>query len=171
MLAGNAVESVVGRARFQRHVVPGDERGLPFQRLHDAVRECADGIALEVAVLEAIGALGTTRPLDSDQPTRAVRRARALLHERLSESVSLDLLAEHADSDKFHLCREFRAQIGMSPHAYQTRVRIWRAKELLSVGVKPVEVAALVGFYDQSQLNKHFRRIVGTTPARYARGH
>jgi AraC-like DNA-binding protein len=26
-----------------------------------------------------------------------------------------------------------------------------------------------VGLYDQSQLNRHFRRIVGTTPGAYAR--
>jgi AraC-like DNA-binding protein len=44
-----------------------------------------------------------------------------------------------------------------------------RAKELLAAGVRPSEIAPRVGFYDQSQLNRHFRRIVGTTPGAYAR--
>lgn len=170
-IAASVVESIVGKVRIQRQVAPDDERGLPFQRLHDAVWEGAGGIAVEAAVVEAIDALGNAQPLHSARPTRAVQRALTVLHERLSESISLDLLAEQADRDKFHLCREFRAQVGMSPHAYQTRVRVWRAKELLTLGMKPTEVAARVGFYDQSQLNRHFRRYVGTTPARYARSH
>jgi len=44
-----------------------------------------------------------------------------------------------------------------------------RAKELLAAGVRPNEIAPRVGLYDQSQLNRHFRRIVGITPAAYAR--
>jgi AraC-like DNA-binding protein len=55
----------------------------------------------------------------------------------------------------------------MPPHAYLTHLRIQRAKELLADGVRASAVAARVGLYDQSQLTRHFRRIVGTTPARY----
>jgi AraC-like DNA-binding protein len=55
----------------------------------------------------------------------------------------------------------------MPPHAYLTRLRIMRAKELLATGERPSSIAPQVGFYDQSQLTRHFRRIVGTTPARY----
>jgi AraC-like DNA-binding protein len=55
----------------------------------------------------------------------------------------------------------------MPPHAYLTQLRIVRAKQLLKCGVRASEVAPRVGLYDQIQLNRHFRRIVGTTPARY----
>jgi AraC-like DNA-binding protein len=89
------------------------------------------------------------------------------LQERLAEPITLDDLADHAGLDKFHLCRTFRAQIGMPPHAYLTHLRVARAKELLLRGVRASEVAPLVGFYDQAQLTRHFRRLVGTTPARY----
>ena len=58
----------------------------------------------------------------------------------------------------------------MPPHAYQIQLRILRAKQLLAEGVRPSEVASLAGFCDQSLLNRHFRRIAGTTPGRYARG-
>jgi AraC-like DNA-binding protein len=44
-----------------------------------------------------------------------------------------------------------------------------RAKALLASGVKPSDLAPQLGLYDQSQLNRHFLRIVGTTPGRYAR--
>jgi transcriptional regulator GlxA family with amidase domain len=138
-----------------------------FHRLHDAVSRGARGLALEVAVAEAIAGFSALGDAKLDL-TRPVRRAIEMLRARLTESISLDDLAAHAALDKFHLCRAFRVQIGMPPHAYLTRLRIMRAKQLLSAGVRPSEVAPRVGFYDQSALNRHFRRIVGTTPGQFA---
>jgi transcriptional regulator GlxA family with amidase domain len=36
-------------------------------------------------------------------------------------------------------------------------------------GQRPAEVVAAAGFYDQAHLTGHFRRVLGTSPARYAR--
>jgi AraC-like DNA-binding protein len=165
----HTVESVTGKVRVHPQLDPGDERGAAFQRLHDAVRAGADRLALEVAVAEAISAFTTIADAKLEH-TSAVRRAIELLREQLAEPVTLDDLAAHAGLDKFHLCRAFRAQVGIPPYAYLTRLRIVRAKELLAAGVKPGEIAPQVGLYDQSQLNRHFRRLVGTTPGQYARG-
>jgi AraC-like DNA-binding protein len=145
-----------------------DERAAPFHRLHDAVCAGADRLSLEVALAEAVSAFAV---ISSANPghTRPVRRAMEYLRERLADSITLEDLAVHANLDKFHLCRAFRAQIGMPPHAYLTHLRIARAKELLLLGVRASDVAPLVGLYDQSQLTRHFRRIVGTTPARYGK--
>jgi len=158
----------VGRLRFASQLDAEDARGAAFQRLHAAVRAGADRLALEVAVTEAIDGLAAI----ADAPcayTRPVRRAIEMLRARLDAAVTLDDLAAHAGLDKFHLCRAFRAQVGLPPHAYLTRLRIMRAKQLLAEGVKAADVARQVGLYDQSQLNRHFRRIVGTTPGQYAR--
>lgn len=166
-LAPDSVEGAVGRVRLYPQLAVGDERGAPFQRLHDAVSVGADRFELEVAVTEAIAALRSLGNAPLEQ-TRPVRRALELLQARWAEPVTLDELAEHAAFDKFHLCRAFRTQVGMPPHAYLTRLRVMRAKELLAAGTRPSDVAARVGFYDQSQLGRHFRRIVGTTPGRFA---
>lgn len=147
---------------------PGDERATPFHRLLDAALAGAGRLALEVAVAEAVGALAAISRA-SPGASRPVRRAIELMRERLGESITLDDLADHAEFDKFHLCRAFRAQIGMPPHAYLTHLRIARAKHLLRSGVRASEIAPLVGIYDQAQLTRHFRRLVGTTPARYAK--
>jgi AraC-like DNA-binding protein len=98
-----------------------------------------------------------------------VRRALALLRGRMSEALTLDTLADYAGLDKFHLCRAFRSQVGMPPHAYLTRLRILHAKQLLAAGTPAKDVAPQVGLYDQSQLNRHFRRITGMTPGQSAR--
>jgi AraC-like DNA-binding protein len=162
------VENVIGKARVHSFLAAGDMRGAAFQRLHDAVNAGAERFALEVAVAEAISAFGAVGGAKCEH-TRAVRRAIELLREHVDVAVTLDALADHAGTDKFHLCRAFRAQVGLPPHAYLTRLRIMRAKELLAAGVRPGEIAPRVGFYDQSQLNRHFRRLVGTTPGAYAR--
>lgn len=146
---------------------PADPRAAPFHRLHDAVCTSADRLSLQVAVAEAVATFAALGSGPTPR-TRPVRRAMEYLRERLAEPVSLDELARHASLDKFHLCRSFRAQIGMPPHAYLTHLRVLRAKALLRQGVRASDVAPRVGLYDQSQLTRHFRRIVGTTPARYS---
>ncbi len=153
--------------RVQSCLAADDPRGLPFRRLHDAVAAGADRFTLECALAEAVAAM-TTITETRFQPRRAVRRALSLIRERLAEPVTLDELARHAGLDKFHLCRAFRAQVGMPPHAYLTELRVGRAKDLLAAGARPKDVAPQVGLYDQSQLNRHFRRIVGMTPGEFS---
>jgi AraC-like DNA-binding protein len=145
-----------------------DERAAPFHRLIDAVCAGSDRLSLEVAVVEAVSALAVIGHTHPDY-SRPVRRALEYIRERLGDSIMLDHLADYADLDKFHLCRAFRQQIGMPPHTYLTHLRIARAKELLHRGERATDVALEVGFYDQAQLTRHFRRLVGTTPGRYGK--
>ena len=145
-----------------------DERGGPFHRLINAVCAGAGRLSLEVAVAEAINGLALISDARFGHP-RPVRRAMEYLRARLGDSITLDDLAEYAAFDKFHLCRAFRAQVGMPPHTYLTHLRVARAKELLLRGVRASDVAPLVGFCDQAQLTRHFRRLVGTTPGQYGK--
>jgi len=169
VLPSSLFESVrdEGRTIALPHLALGDERAYAFHRLHDAISDRAERLPLEVAVTEAATAFVQLKSTASHR-SQPVRRAMDYLRERISDSVTLDDLALHAGLDKFHLCRAFRAQIGMPPHAYLTHLRVARARRLLERGVVASQVASLVGFYDQSQLNRHFRRIVGTTPGRHA---
>src|SRR6266851_2370171 len=106
---------------------------------------------------------------EGERTSRAVRLARAFLHEEIADKITLDALADHAGLDKFHLVRAFRAAVGLPPYEYLTHVRVSKAKELLQRGALVAEAAQAVGFYDESQLHRHFRRIVGIPPGAYAR--
>jgi AraC-like DNA-binding protein len=152
-----------------------DPRVQPLMALHRALLdEDASSTALEQALSDA---LGTFVDLTAAGPARsepsmwsaAVARARALLDARLTEPVTLDELAAHARLDKFRLCRAFREEMGLPPHAYVTHRRVSLAQELLGRGVPQAEVAVQVGLYDQSQLHRHFKRILGMTPGAWAR--
>lgn len=167
-LPSDVLEREIGPLRLAHYVAPGDPRGAALHRLHDAVQAGADRLAVEVALAEALLSLRAVADA-SDAQSGPVRRVKELLRERFEESMTLDALAAYAGIDKFRLCRAFRSQVGFAPHQYLTHVRIGRAKHLLRSGLPATEVAQRVGMYDQSQLHRHFRRIVGTTPGDYAR--
>ena len=100
---------------------------------------------------------------------RAVAHARAYLEDRYPEDITLERLSTIAGLSRFHLLRVFRTEIGLSPHAYLTHVRVERARALLAAGHPPAAAALAVGFADQSHLARHFKRALGVPPGRYAR--
>jgi AraC-like DNA-binding protein len=110
------------------------------------------------------------RTKDDYAPTVGLGRARDLLHARSSEAVTLDDLVGVAECGTTQrLIRGFRAAFGFTPHQYLTHLRLQRARDLLRRGHDCGETAHAVGFYDQSQLNRHFVKHLGVTPGAYAR--
>jgi AraC-like DNA-binding protein len=83
------------------------------------------------------------------------------------EDVSLVTLATMAGLSQFHFIRQFKKQFHMAPHSYQIQVRLKKAKSLLMLGIKPVEVAVDCGFHDQSHFNRHFKRSMGISPSKF----
>ena len=99
----------------------------------------------------------------------AAERARACLHDTNARPVDLRTLAAQAGLSRFQALRAFKRHYGMPPHAYQLRVRVGLAQRSLRAGGQPAQVAADYGFVDQSHLTRHFKRLVGVTPAQYQR--
>lgn len=103
---------------------------------------------------------------------RALNRACSYIAENLGERFTLDDLARQAGVSRFHFARLFRISTGDSPMAYLLKSRIERAKQLLLQDERPVcEIAAVLGFCDQSHLTRTFRRLTGLTPREFARKH
>jgi AraC-like DNA-binding protein len=149
---------------------PGERATELAFAMHEAlVREGATEIERATLVVETLSEIVGAAPPSVTRAPLAVRRARAFLHDALADRITLDELAEHAALDKFHLVRAFRSEVGLPPYEYLTHLRVSRARELLRRGVLVAEAAQAVGFYDESQLHRHFRRIVGVAPGAYAR--
>jgi AraC-like DNA-binding protein len=160
-----------GAACFRAPTFAPQERAAQLAfAMHEAlVREGAGELERATLVAETLSEIVcTSEPLSSRAPL-AVRRARAFLHDALADKVTLDDLASYAGLDKFHLVRAFRHEVGLPPYEYLTHLRVSRARELLRRGERVAEAAQAVGFYDESQLHRHFRRIVGVPPGVYAR--
>jgi AraC-like DNA-binding protein len=142
-------------------------------RAHGALA-AGDGLAVDEAVLQAVKGLrphlkpGPPNPGRGRPEHAAVRRARSHIAEHWDGPVRLADLSAVAGLSRFELVRRFRAQTGLTPHAFQTNLRIARARELLTAGEPPAGVAAACGFADQPHLTRTFKRAVGVTPARFA---
>ncbi|GFE81117.1 hypothetical protein GCM10011487_31170 [Steroidobacter agaridevorans] len=101
---------------------------------------------------------------------RALNRACSYIAENLGERFTLDDLARQAGVSRFHFARLFRVSMGESPMAYLLKSRIERAKQMLLQDDRPVcEIAASLGFCDQSHLTRTFRRMTGLTPREFSR--
>lgn len=96
-----------------------------------------------------------------------VERIREYIDEHYAEHMLLEQLAGLVGLSCFHLLRIFRSTTGLTPHAYQTHLRIEHAKELLRKGGSSADVAVEVGFVDQSHFCKRFKRMVGIAPGQY----
>ena len=166
-LAGHAVDrpsvhDPVLRDRISRlhHALGRD--GAPVDRL-----EAASRLAL---VAERLGAHLRARP--SLAPPRRdpalALRLREHLDAHLVDGVSLQDAAERFGVSPTHLIRTFGQAFGLPPHRYLAGRRVEQARRLLLRGVPPAEVAPLASFYDQAHLTRHFRRLLGTTPGRFA---
>ncbi|WP_223770381.1 helix-turn-helix transcriptional regulator [Streptomyces huiliensis] len=97
-------------------------------------------------------------------------RLRQLLDAHLVEGLTLREAAARLHAHPTHLVRTFSRAFGIAPHQYLTARRVDRARRLLLDGVPPRTVAVAAGFYDQAHLGRHFKRIVGVAPGRYAAG-
>ncbi|MEL7088861.1 MAG: AraC family transcriptional regulator [Planctomycetota bacterium] len=96
------------------------------------------------------------------------------LERRLGEPWTLGDMASFCFLSPFYFCRQFKEMTGITPYQYLIKLRVARAVQMFDQpqGDQPravAEVAYACGFSDQAHLNRHFKRIVGTTPGRYAR--
>jgi AraC-like DNA-binding protein len=76
-------------------------------------------------------------------------------------------VAQSVGANPFELVRAFSAIHGVAPYGYSLRCRVSRAKGLLAAGERPSMVALSCGFFDQSHLNRQFKRIYGITPGAF----
>ena len=134
------------------------------RRLDSASALMVEGLMLEV--------LGTVERLGQGRVAHPAPRWLAVVEDVLRDAYrappSLTELARLVGVHPIHVARAFRARHGCSAAAYVARVRVEHACRLMTHTHRSLaEIAAAVGFFDQSHLTRAFRRIMGTTPARY----
>src|SRR5437870_2878047 len=98
-------------------------------------------------------------------PPASIRRRRDSIHSHLIANITIDTLATTVGLSVYHFARAFKQSIGMPPHEFILRRRVQRADQMLHRTELPLsEIAAAVGFSDQSHFARHFRRQTGMTP-------
>ena len=127
--------------------------------------ECAATMRSVLGRLTASGA-----PVDSMLPRQGtpLGAARDYLRAHSSEPVTIAQLAAMMGLAESHLIRAFHREFGLPPHAYQMRLRLAAACELLASDLSVSTVAFECGFADQSHLSRNFKAVYGLTPAAWA---
>jgi len=100
---------------------------------------------------------------------RSVQLARSFILDNFRRKLSLTQLAALGGQSPWHFARSFRAEIGIPPARYVRGVRVGKALEHLRSGLRPHQVAPLVGFCDQAHMTRAFRQELGFTPAYFQR--
>ncbi len=106
---------------------------------------------------------------DSPGDGRLALLARDWLIAHHAENPGLQQMAQSLNIDRFRLSRLFQAHWGLPPHAWLVQWRLSRARRRLAEGQSVADVAAALGFADQSHLGRWFKRACQLSPARYQR--
>lgn len=138
-------------------------------------RLCAESLA-NVLIVHLIrqlsnrqGSNGGIRGSGGRLARHALRSVEEYIYAHLDQDIALADLANVAHLSEFHFARLFKQTTGLPPHQFVIHQRVERAKRLIAARrLSLAQVAVEVGFNDQSQLNRHFKRLVGVTPKRFA---
>jgi AraC family transcriptional regulator of adaptative response/methylated-DNA-[protein]-cysteine methyltransferase len=99
----------------------------------------------------------------------ALERVRLLL-ESVSETPTLQVLAQEAGLSPTYLQRAFRRRYGVSPAEYGRARRFGQLKTALREGTPVTEAVYEAGFGSGSRVYEHSDRLLGMTPASYKAG-
>jgi AraC-like DNA-binding protein len=121
---------------------------------------------------EVCGLCGTVRSYEGVRESLAcyleVQPAADYLKKNFREKLDIGMLAKLVGMSERQLERKFQETFRTSPRAYLSRTRILIAGELLKRTSKTVtEIAFEVGFYDHSDLSRHFKKEMGESPTEF----
>jgi AraC-like DNA-binding protein len=163
-------------ARFKVPLVRDNVLAARLARVFTSLAQSNSLLQNESFLLSVVARLATNHlvagrlPQDVGREVGAVRRVTDWLDANSDQRASIHALASLANLSPYYLVRAFHQQVGVPPHRYQTMVRVNRAPQLLKSGTPISEVAYLVGFCDQSHLNRCFKTTLGVTPGKYIAG-
>ncbi|MCX4880436.1 AraC family transcriptional regulator [Streptomyces sp. NBC_00847] len=162
-----------GVPHFREALIDDPELAAAILRTHTDLNTCPDPLEAESRLPWLLTALArrhsTARPTTDTIP--GADRIATVVRDRLADELlappSLAALAADLGLSRYQLLRAFRTTMGLPPYAWLAQYRVTRARRLLDTGLRPAEVASLVGFADQAHLTRWFRRVLGVTPAAY----
>jgi AraC family transcriptional regulator len=104
-------------------------------------------------------------------PREKLVRAVEYIQDQLDTDLTVSGIAHAVYMSPYHFTRLFKESTGQSPYQYVVDARVRKARELLTTGKFTISEAAYhVGFFDQSHLTRHFKRLFGLTPKKLLTG-
>lgn len=89
------------------------------------------------------------------------------IDEHLTDTLSLDILADNFYVSKSYIVHEFKNRLGLSVHRYIIKKRLAGCRDLMLSGTPISEAYITYGFNDYSNFYKAFRKEYGYSPREY----
>ncbi|MCF2859176.1 AraC family transcriptional regulator [Pseudoalteromonas sp. SMS1] len=172
-LFNRLMDNTTNRAPYFSDAVVYDQiLASQLHRLFNTLESPAGQLEKQTQLVEFLSNLCAKtgeRVRSNDQTSMKCRieLAKTYLLDHLFDEVTLNELASLIHMSHFHFVRAFKAQTGLTPHAFQIQHRLNHAKTLLRRGDTISHVANSVGFYDHSHFSRHFKKNMGITPNQY----
>ncbi len=101
---------------------------------------------------------------------KTVTKCIRYMYSHLSESITLEQLAEHAKLSKSSLSAAFQTCTGHAPMDFFIRLKMQEACKLLRSDRRYIyEVAQRLGYQDQYYFSRIFKKVIGMSPKEYLR--
>lgn len=146
---------------------------LLFSGLEDEVRNRPVGhartaAALTFQILVQIDAGMRSKGLGGNPIEKKIRKAQALMADRLERRLSMPELARSLSVGYSWFRRKFREYTGHSPAQYHLKLRLNRARQLLLGTDLPLkEIADRTGFHSAYHFSRAFKAEVGRSPSAF----
>lgn len=119
---------------------------------------------------ETVSALENRRedrgaPIEDDEDEGLVLRVERYVRAHIAEELNVGRVAEAMHYSERHFRRQFQKEARCQISDFMTRVRIARARELLSDGLSCEETARAVGYSGERYFKKVFHEITGESVA------
>lgn len=153
---------------FEDHIIKDYSLYTKLYDFFHAVFTKADSMMIEIHLIEVLAYLITHYASKTmmfiPQHEGNIHHSIEFIHDTIGTSVSLDSLAHHSQMSKYYFLRQFKAQLGITPHHYILYTKVQKAKDLIMQGKSIAEASLEMGFSDQSHFTRHFKKIHGYTP-------
>ena len=137
-------------------------------------RESAHQVAcqayMDILVVQLMRHTGTsmTQVADNSPANRQCAAIRRYIDSHYKEPLTLDLLAEEANVNKYYLAHAYKQAYGISPINYLITRRIQEGKRLLAeTDLSLSQISGILGFSSASYFSQSFRKAEGISPLEY----
>jgi AraC-like DNA-binding protein len=166
---GNIIEEGIVKKKYYENIVNLHLCELIFILLRDVCDEYAKVVrskqqkpfdVYEFALLK--------KDIEGNHNVHPLNNLILYMRENLDKEISLDDLSQSVNISKGHLIELFKKEYNITPIKYLNRIRISKAKELLSSSSYNInQIAEKTGFQDSRYFSRIFRKLEGITPSEY----
>ena len=150
-----------------------------FQYAQEAIKYDVCGYIIKTSVIEmlpgmiqkAIGKLSAPMEVEKESgeyfPDDILGRLQKYISEHYMDKLNLTQIAQEIHANGSYLSRLYKTKTGQNLFDVINKMKLEKAKEYMSQGMRIYEIAQMVGFDDVSYFSRVFRKYEGCSPREY----